>query len=1048
MNQCSHAKLRFPKLSGATHPSVQTPVRWLLQFVSDSIGSLGRRILRLSSYSPGNAGLVKLFLFLTLALTSSLAFAATQLPSSMDSDAPRARLFSLPPLPKADGGAATVSTSAIPSSSPTSAPPDHSVPVVAETTVPTEMSEGPSVQTSLPPAIGLTQPGKESVSESTPSPGELPEIQTVGSLAPSDDLQLPYSISAAFILAKGTNRGSIRVIANIDAPYRIYAIENVEPTVTPSQSTATPLAVVQPIVTGPLMTRIQPIDSYVKLGPFTPTNPPNVSTDLEGYEGVRVEWHDSSVIWTADLELDSREHTYLENFADPQSSHPTEIEVEVVGQICSDNCIPIHLKVIATFAGYYDSPSELSSAPDTASASIGSSLTDVAVPSRVVSSFRETDSRAEWQVYISDTKLRPGANVELIIRGVPDPGFHLYQYEARSTDVQSETLIVLDPHNGVQAGHPIANKPLQPSASSDPTVPAHYDGPVEWKIPLKISADHPTGEHEISGEIAYHVCSDEQCDRPRGFAFQLKFNLQADATSDPNSIPAPSVNTVGEITAGETIYTATSYHSLSKRTDRSDWILPATNALGEAVVVGMQSAELATGGSSEATLPLDRIGATFCLAVFGGLLLNFMPCVLPVIGLKILGFVTEGSGDRSKTSKLTLVYSLGIFAVILCFGGISLIVREITGQAFGWGEHFGFLGFRIAATVFMFALALSFLGIWTVPIPGFAMTGKAANLSRESGYTGAFCKGVVTTLLATPCSAPFLGSALVVAIAQPAWIVMTIFGGVAFGMALPYLIISCQPSLLAWIPKPGPWTETFKELLAFPMLLSVVMFVNGFAGEQKMAMVYSLIFVWFGCWLIGRVPAWVDWKRKWANGSLATLAVVAGTFASFHWMQPSEHELKWVPYNEEHLQQLVKSGKSVMIDFTAEWCVNCKENLDKAIHTKSVKSQIESQGIIAMEADLTDYPDHIKRKLAELKSISIPLLAIYRPGDVDQPIVLRDRLKESDVLNALHQVAKGKTSESGTIEFSESSTAQQIPMVQATAVRTLPMKNFPTNNLK
>jgi len=315
----------------------------------------------------------------------------------------------------------------------------------------------------------------------------------------------------------------------------------------------------------------------------------------------------------------------------------------------------------------------------------------------------------------------------------------------------------------------------------------------------------------------------------------------------------------------------------------------------------------------------------------------------------------------------------------------------------------------------MFALALSFLGVWEIPIPGFATGGKSAELASREGYLGAFFKGVITTILATPCSASFLGGVFVVAISQPSWVVLIIFTGVGLGMALPYLLIAAQPSLLSFIPKPGPWMETFKEFLAFPMLLAVVMFVNGFTGDQKIAMLASLIFVWFSCWIVGRVAPWSETMVKLRAWGIAAIIALSGTWGAFHWMQPSPYRLAWKSYNEENLDHLVGGGRTVLIDFTAEWCQNCKLNLNRAIHTKKVKEWIEKNNVVAMEADLTEYPTHIKDKLNELESISIPVLAIYRPGDTETPIVLRDIVSENDVLKALEQAGPSRSVTDGTI---------------------------------
>jgi len=239
-----------------------------------------------------------------------------------------------------------------------------------------------------------------------------------------------------------------------------------------------------------------------------------------------------------------------------------------------------------------------------------------------------------------------------------------------------------------------------------------------------------------------------------------------------------------------------------------------------------------------------------------------------------------------------------------------------------------------------------------------------------------------------------------------------IFAGVGLGMSLPYLVVAAQPSMLSFLPKPGPWMETFKEALAFPMLLSVVFLVSGFLDEDRMAMLSSLMFVWFGCWMVGRVPAWSESNAKIRNWSIAIAVAALGTVGSFYYLQPSPYRLAWQDYNEAKLDALVAEGNTVMIDFTANWCANCKVNLITAIETKKVKERVESAKIIPMVADLTNRQPELFAKLRQLNSISIPVIAIYSGGDLEHPIILRDSVTESQVLGALETAGPSKNAES------------------------------------
>ena len=188
--------------------------------------------------------------------------------------------------------------------------------------------------------------------------------------------------------------------------------------------------------------------------------------------------------------------------------------------------------------------------------------------------------------------------------------------------------------------------------------------------------------------------------------------------------------------------------------------------------------------------------------------------------------------------------------------------------------------------------------------------------------------------------------------------------------------------------------------------------MSGFLDEDRMAMLSSLMFVWFGCWLVGRVPAWSEANAKIRNWSIAATVAALGTWGSFYFLQPSPYRLAWQDYNEAKLDALVAEGKTVMIDFTANWCPNCKVNLITAIETKQVKELVESDKIVPMVADYTNYPPELKAKLGELNSTSIPLLAIYSGRDQEHPIVLRDLISESQLLQALKTAGSSRSEDS------------------------------------
>ncbi len=641
-------------------------------------------------------------------------------------------------------------------------------------------------------------------------------------------------------------------------------------------------------------------------------------------------------------------------FTVPATGAPGPIVVKIHSQVCADgdggSCIPVRdVPVESKFAGFYAA----------------------AKAKEDDGPFREPSSQVQWTISASKQEVAPGGKLELNLVAQPDRDFHVYKFDLADPTVVNRTLIALTQKGGFRCDKPTTSSKLI-KRNSGTDLLEYYDAEVQWTIPIQVPETAKEGIYPLEGLIGYQACTDKSCDQPRGLKFQLEINVARSAKG------------------GEPISAAINAIPFQKVVDhpnRTNWVDRPKISL---------------------TLSPLEILSKFCLAMLGGLILNVMPCVLPVIGLKILGFVNEAGGNRKHASLLTLVYASGIIALILALGGLTVGVRMATDQAFGWGQQYSSITFRILITVFMFALSLSFLGVWEIPIPGFATSKAGTELASKEGFFGAFLKGIITTLLATPCSAPFLGSVFAVALTQPGWLVLLIFFAVGLGMALPYLLIAVWPQLLSFLPKPGPWMQTFKEFLAFPMLLSVVFFVSAFSNRDRMAMLCSLMFVWFACWFIGRVPAWaerIQLARAWAVASVVTIAGVTG---SFYWLQPSQYQLPWQPYNERLLKALVADGNTVMVDFTANWCSNCQTNLVFAIHTKKVKDWVEANNVIPMVADWTDESPEIKAKLQELESNSIPVLAIYAPGNSDKPIILRDTIRESQLLEALANAGPSK----------------------------------------
>jgi len=263
--------------------------------------------------------------------------------------------------------------------------------------------------------------------------------------------------------------------------------------------------------------------------------------------------------------------------------------------------------------------------------------------------------------------------------------------------------------------------------------------------------------------------------------------------------------------------------------------------------------------------------------------------------------------------------------------------------------------------------------------------------------------GVFTTILATPCAGPFLGPVFGYTLSQSPGGIYLVFGSVGLGMALPYLLIGAMPSLVSWLPQPGAWMETFKQLLGFVLLATVVWLFSSIHANYHIATLSLLFGIWFACWWIGRTPLTAPVSTRqtaWIGG--IGVAVLIGVGA-FHFLTPGKSVLPWQPYSRAALVAARAEGKTVLVDFTAQWCLTCKTNLKLAINREKVRQRVAENGVVPMLADWTDRNDTIKAALLELGSGSIPLLAIYPADKSREVILLPDLLTQQKVLNALDE---------------------------------------------
>ena len=403
-------------------------------------------------------------------------------------------------------------------------------------------------------------------------------------------------------------------------------------------------------------------------------------------------------------------------------------------------------------------------------------------------------------------------------------------------------------------------------------------------------------------------------------------------------------------------------------------------------------------------------------AILGGLILNVMPCVLPVIALKVLSIVNQSKESPGRARQLGIIYGAGVMASFLVLAVVAIAAQHAGGVA-GWGSAFRNPQFRILITILMTLVALNLFGVFEVTLGGRAL-GAAGQLSAKTGAPGAFFNGVLATILATPCTAPFLGVALGFALTQSAPFIVMIFLASGLGLALPFVLLCWNPVLLKVLPKPGAWMEHFKVAMGFPILATAVWlfwFTGTHAGPTGV--------LWLGLFLVVlSLAAWV-WgqfvqrggKGRGLAAAISLLLVASGyggiLEGQLHWRSPTvvaNDQIDWRPWSADAVAKARREGHPVLIDFTADSCLNCQINKLTSLEIPSTRAKLKDLNAVAFVADYTDENPAIAEQLKKYGrgDVGVPLVLVYPARPDAAPIVLPTILTPSIVQNALDQAVK------------------------------------------
>ena len=418
--------------------------------------------------------------------------------------------------------------------------------------------------------------------------------------------------------------------------------------------------------------------------------------------------------------------------------------------------------------------------------------------------------------------------------------------------------------------------------------------------------------------------------------------------------------------------------------------------------VGGAPSPASGGGAAEAAGSSGlSIGAALLMAFLGGMVLNLMPCVFPVLTLKAVGLANAAAEGRSEARKQGLAYSAGVIASFVTVAAVLLVLRH-GGAAVGWGFQMQSPVIVAALILLFFTMGLSLSGVADF---GGRIMGVGEGLRSQTGLTGAFFTGVLTTVVASPCTAPFMGAALGFALLQTDLVALTIFVALGAGLAFPMLALSYVPSIGERMPKPGPWMETVKKISAFPLYLTCVWLVwvlTNQEGTNIMALVLiGLVLLAAGLWQYGRRQA-VEGLNIPAI-ALVVLALgvtfapltVTPTLAAVPSAEKQENA-----FSRERLSSLLEEGEPVFVNLTADWCITCMVNHQVALDREAVRSEFERQGIVYLVGDWTNEDAEISDFLADNGRSGVPLY-LYYPAGSATPKVLPQILSEDIVLDAL-----------------------------------------------
>ena len=594
---------------------------------------------------------------------------------------------------------------------------------------------------------------------------------------------------------------------------------------------------------------------------------------------------------------------------------------------------------------------------------------------------------------LSPKRPSPGSKFELTLAVDVKRGFHIQSNKpSQPTFIPAD--VFLERVDGLRFDDPVYPKP---KFRKDKILGrlSEFKGKTRIRIPGEVDRGRNDRPATIAGIFTFQACNDKgRCFPPDAVSFS--FSVVGDSLGDAGpAANQPNVLVAGSGTTG----------SQADSAYEEEPGLPEYKADGVGAVLGPTGG---SGGEDGLEGSLRRMGLFGLLIAcfFYGLAINATPCVLPLLSIKVLGFVQQAHESRRRTLLLGLAFGAGVLLFFVILGLLAAQGKNVL--------QYPVVVIALGAVVM--ALALSMLGVYTLQVPA-AATSLDARIQQE-GIVASFGKGALAPILGFACTGPLLAGAWAWATQQPPRIAILAFLSAGIGMASPYVLLGANPKWMSFLPKPGNWMITFERIMGFLLLAMVVLLIHPLSVQiGTSGLEWTLVFyvsIAMACWILGKIQITMPVVQRWRyRGGATAVVVIAGSLV-YGWALNTHEGIQWQTWSEAAVEETVRSGEIVFVDFTAAYCTQCKVNKATAINTSEVESKFAELGVVAFRGDFTNGDEDIFEGLQKHGRVGVPLNLIYAAGRPDRPFVFEPALTKEDLLRTLDEAARAGTASAST----------------------------------